>query len=71
MSCIIDVVLLLPAMQADVQEVASKLSSSRCNLPAHQLQLIEEFRTLVSTLAQLNPQLSSLRSSAAYTGIYR
>jgi hypothetical protein len=39
-------------VQADVQEVASKLSSSRCILPAHQLQLIEEFRTLVRTLAQ-------------------
>uniref|UniRef100_A0A383WHE7 Uncharacterized protein n=1 Tax=Tetradesmus obliquus TaxID=3088 RepID=A0A383WHE7_TETOB len=35
-----------PDLKADVQEVASKLSSSRCNLPAHQLQLIEEFRTL-------------------------
>lgn len=33
--------------QADVIDIAGKLSSSSCSLPTHQLQLIEEYRSLV------------------------
>ncbi|KAF6259669.1 hypothetical protein COO60DRAFT_990207 [Scenedesmus sp. NREL 46B-D3] len=41
-----------PDLKADVLEASSKLSSSSCTLPAHQLQLIEEFRSLA---CQLDP----------------
>jgi hypothetical protein len=45
----VDDTVLLLFLQADVQEVSSRLSSSSCILPAYQLQLIEEFRSLVRT----------------------
>lgn len=41
---------LLLLLQTDVNDVAAKLSKSKCTLPAHQLQLIEEFRNLVGSV---------------------
>jgi hypothetical protein len=51
-------------LQADVQEVSSRLGSSRCILPAHQLQLIEEFRSLVRMMLGVPHAITAAATTA-------